>query len=108
MPAVHVSHSLLFCPLTSSPADRVLVFYPMLASLTIFCNILQSPLNSQAKDDAELLQLVPGLIRSMCSRRLSLNEIMHVEPIEEFVVELARLANCAMIRAHPGMGVLES
>lgn len=79
----------------------------MLASLTIFCNILQSPLNSQAGDDAELLQLVPGLIRNMCSRRLSLNEMMHVEPIEEFVVELARLASCAMIKANLGMGGTE-
>ncbi|KAI9148267.1 Cytochrome P450 monooxygenase cypX [Paramyrothecium foliicola] len=38
------------------------VSYPMFASLTIFCNILTSPLNSQAEEDLALLRKVPDLL----------------------------------------------
>jgi hypothetical protein len=78
---------------------RIIVYYPVTACLTIFCNILISPLNSSAEDDVKVLQLVPDLVRKLPSRKLSINEMSHIRPIEDFVVELARLAACARQQA---------
>jgi hypothetical protein len=79
---------------------RFFVLYPISASLTIFCNLLLSPLNSQAKEDIQLLQSVPALIKGMHTQLLIPKDGVLLEQIEDFVVELRRLANCAMKKAY--------
>lgn len=77
----------------------MVIFYPMSAVLTIFCNILLNPLSPQAEDDLELLKTAPRLIKNIRIRRLTMNEIMHIKLIEEFVAELIRLGSCAIQKA---------
>jgi hypothetical protein len=85
---------------SSFPSDRIFVFYPVSASLTIFCNILLSPLHPLAQQDAALLRTVPSLVGSLQSQRSTmLREHSHVDPIDAFVKELLRLANRAMCEA---------
>ncbi|KAI1855206.1 hypothetical protein JX265_006652 [Neoarthrinium moseri] len=78
----------------------MVVFYPMSAILTIFCNILLNPLCPRAEGDLELLNSTPELIRGIRFRRLTLNEVMHIKMIEDFVAELIRLGACAIRKAH--------
>ncbi|KAK7961971.1 uncharacterized protein PG986_002796 [Apiospora aurea] len=74
--------------------------YPMSASLTIFCNILTSPLNSQAEQDLELLKRVPRLIRDMCAVPcVSPGDNMRIRQVEQFVEELLRLGRSAVQKA---------
>ncbi|SPO06423.1 related to C6 transcription factor [Cephalotrichum gorgonifer] len=75
------------------------VLYPVYASLTIFCNILLSPLNPQAEGDTRLLLEVPGLIKGMRTHRLDTGDRDRVGQVEEFILELVRLAKCAMANA---------
>ncbi|KAK9242427.1 hypothetical protein V1506DRAFT_495526 [Lipomyces tetrasporus] len=77
----------------------ILVFYPITAVLTIFCNILLNPLDPRADEDLDLLNKVPDLIKGMPIRQLSLNEVMHINHLEDFVTELSRLGKCAIVKA---------
>ncbi|KAI8292754.1 Fusaridione A cluster transcription factor fsdR [Colletotrichum sp. SAR11_240] len=77
----------------------MVVFYPMSAILTIFCNLLLDPLNAKAEEDMELLQSVPKLIEGMRNRRLTAYEVAHVKMIDEFVLELTRLGTSAIAKA---------
>ncbi|KAH0430332.1 C6 transcription factor [Colletotrichum camelliae] len=77
----------------------MVVFYPMSAILTIFCNLLLDPLNAKAEEDMELLQSVPKLIEGMRNRRLTAYEVAHVKMIDEFVLELSRLGTSAIAKA---------
>ncbi|KAK7984719.1 hypothetical protein PG988_002341 [Apiospora saccharicola] len=76
--------------------------YPMSASLTIFCNILTSPLNSRAGDDLELLQRVPRLIRDMYAPTLGPGDGVRIGLVEQFVEELLRLGRSAVHKAAVG------
>lgn len=71
----------------------------MTAILTIFCNILLRPRDTQAQDDLELLKTTPELIKKMRTRRLTLKETVHMRLVEDFVTELIRLGCCAIQRA---------
>lgn len=75
---------------------RLVVFYPMSAVLTLFCNILLNPLAPTAPDDLELLIRAPALIRGLPIRHLTANEVMHIKHIDDFVAELSRLAKRAI------------
>ncbi|GAD97591.1 conserved hypothetical protein [Paecilomyces variotii No. 5] len=77
----------------------IVLFYPMSAFLTIFCHVLLHPLHPQADKDVELLRKAPILVRGILGRQLSVNEIIHVKVITEFVAELGRLAKCAIEKA---------
>ncbi|KAK6821131.1 fungal-specific transcription factor domain-containing protein [Apiospora arundinis] len=76
--------------------------YPMSASLTIFCNILTSPLNSRAEEDLELLQRVPRLMRDMCAPNLGPGDALRIRQVEQFVEELLRLGRSAVHKATVG------
>ncbi|KAK9485650.1 hypothetical protein V1527DRAFT_466489 [Lipomyces starkeyi] len=102
--SVEASRSSLFYLLTAQHvlADEsfwILVFYPITAVLTIFCNILLNPLDPRADEDLDLLNKVPDLIKGMPIRQLSLNEIMHIKFVQDFVTELSRLGKCAIFKA---------
>ncbi|KAK5655073.1 hypothetical protein OQA88_5972 [Cercophora sp. LCS_1] len=80
-------------------ASWTIVFYPMSAVVTIFCNILWDPLNPRAQDDVELLRATPDLIRHIRKRRLTENEMLHLKVAENFLAELARLGQHAIVKA---------
>ncbi|KAL1962343.1 hypothetical protein VTN77DRAFT_9756 [Rasamsonia byssochlamydoides] len=77
----------------------MILFYPMSALLTIFCNILLNPLDPQADEDLELLNRVPELVKGIRIRQLTLNEILHIKLVDDFVAELTRLGKCAVAKA---------
>ncbi|KAK6192898.1 hypothetical protein LQW54_013017, partial [Pestalotiopsis sp. IQ-011] len=74
------------------------VLYPMSASLTIFCNILTSPLNTQAESDLDLLQKVPRLIRDLSTAPLYPVDGFRIRQVEQFVEDLIRLAWSAVTK----------
>jgi hypothetical protein len=72
----------------------------MSAILAIFCNILLHPLSPQAKDDLELLRTAPQSIKEIHIQKPTVNEILHMKSIEDFVAELVRLGSHAIMKAH--------
>lgn len=80
--------------------DRTIVFYPMSAVVTIFCNILWDPLHPRAQADLDLLNAAPDLIRTIRRRRMTENEMLHLRVADDFLAELARLARSAIAKAH--------
>ncbi|KAK4251298.1 hypothetical protein C7999DRAFT_37639 [Corynascus novoguineensis] len=75
------------------------VFYPISAIWTIFCNIIYNPINPNTDVDLDLLNSAPLLIKEMRLRRLARDEMAHMKMVDDFVAELARLANCAVLKA---------
>lgn len=78
-----------------------LLFYPLSAILSIFCNLLQNPKAPQTAKDLELLSEV-----SLCLRRARLdvqppNDTSVGAPIG-FITELNRLALCAFFKVGTG------
>ncbi|PYI14703.1 hypothetical protein BO86DRAFT_302907 [Aspergillus japonicus CBS 114.51] len=77
-----------------------LIFYPMSALLAIFCNILQNPTDPQATKDLGLLKTAKGMMERIFLRQpASVNEIVHIKMVADFVTELYRLASCAIEKA---------
>ncbi|KAL1960695.1 hypothetical protein VTO42DRAFT_6525 [Malbranchea cinnamomea] len=102
--SVQASRSSLFYLQTALHVLRadsfwLVLFYPMSAVLTLFCNIILNPLDTQAPEDLELLSSVPALIRALPVRQLTVNEVMHIKRVDDFVAELGRLAKCAVMKA---------
>ncbi|KAK3387975.1 hypothetical protein B0H63DRAFT_167718 [Podospora didyma] len=81
----------------------MLMFYPMSAALTLFCSILLVPLNPWAEADLDLLGSAAELIKDIRMPRLSQNETMHLNMVNEFVTELTRLGRCAVTKARHGL-----
>ncbi|KPM39867.1 hypothetical protein AK830_g6707 [Neonectria ditissima] len=77
----------------------IIVFYPTSAIMTLFLNIIMDPLDPQAKHDIELLSAAAELVRNMPVRKMTSHEIGHIKLVNDFVAELARLANCAIAKA---------
>lgn len=72
----------------------------MSAVLSIFCSVLQSPYDPQAMKDLELLRSATGLVERIFVRQLSsVNEVIHIKVVADFVSELYRLAKCAIEKA---------
>ncbi|PYH92486.1 Zn(II)2Cys6 transcription factor [Aspergillus ellipticus CBS 707.79] len=77
-----------------------LIFYPMSALLAIFCNILQNPSDPQATKDLGLLKTAMSMMERIFLRQpSSVNEIVHIKMVADFVAELYRLASCAIEKA---------
>lgn len=75
-------------------------FYPLAAFLIVFCNILLEPLHSSASSDLELLFDTRDIITVVGeSFVLSSKEALHIKHIRDFVSELTRLADCAIVNA---------
>jgi len=75
------------------------VFYPISALWTIFCNVIYNPLHPHIDVDLDLLNSAPLLIKEMRLRRLARDEMAHMKMVDDFVAELARLANRAVLKA---------
>lgn len=78
---------------------RTLIFYPMSALLTIFCNILQNPLDPHSREDLGRLNVATVMIERIFSRKLHESELVHFKMVADFIVELKRLAECAIDKA---------
>lgn len=89
----------------------MVLFYPMSALLTIFCNILHNPLDPQAAQDLELINRAPDLIKGMAIPHPNRDELFRINLVDEFIAELSRLGKCAIIKAreenlnHNSLGV---
>lgn len=80
----------------------MIVFYPLWATLTIFCNIIHDPLHDLVASDIEMLGSIPRMIQGMHKRPLNPNEMCHFDMLETFVAELVRLAECAISMSPKG------
>ena len=79
---------------------RHLIFYPVSALLAIFCSILHTPSDPQATKDLGLLRSATGMMERVFLRQLSsVNEVIHIKLVADFVSELYRLARCAVDKA---------
>lgn len=78
---------------------RVILFYPISAITTIFCNILLNPLATQAKEDIDLLSSAIDLVRKLPLRKLTTHEIVHIKMVNDYISELVRLSKCAISKA---------
>lgn len=79
--------------------SRTLIFYPVSALLTIFCSILQNPLDPRSRDDLDRLNMATVMIERIFTRKLPENEVVHFKLVADFVAELKRLAECAIDKA---------
>ncbi|KDN71802.1 putative fungal specific transcription factor domain-containing protein [Colletotrichum sublineola] len=52
-----------------------------------------------SKEDLELFKSVPVLVERMRTRSLAQKEAAHVKIVDDFVAELTRLGNCAIVKA---------
>lgn len=73
--------------------------------MTLFLHILAEPMAPQAQPDLELLSLAAELIRSMPLQRSTPREISHIKLVNDFLAELIRLGNCAILRTRREMGL---
>lgn len=81
-------------------STRHLIFYPVSALLAIFCSILHTPSDPQATKDLGLLRSATGMMERVFLRQLSsVNEVIHIKLVADFVSELYRLARCAVDKA---------
>ncbi|KAF7553418.1 hypothetical protein G7Z17_g3663 [Cylindrodendrum hubeiense] len=76
----------------------IILFHPIAAVMTIFCNLLQNPLDPAANNDLDLLKTAPELIRRMRVQQLP-QDILHIKQVDSFVAELVRLGNFAIRKA---------
>lgn len=75
---------------------RLVLSYPIVASVTLFCSILDNPASPSATCDYELLNDLPRLISCMSTQNVSHEEVIQGEQIMAFVDELAQTAWCAI------------
>ncbi|KAI3326263.1 hypothetical protein HD806DRAFT_441650 [Xylariaceae sp. AK1471] len=76
-----------------------IIFYPISAVVTIFCNILWDPLHPRAQDDLDLLSGCQELFRCKWRRCMTENEMIHLKSANDFLAELSRLAQRAISKA---------
>jgi hypothetical protein len=77
----------------------MLSFYPMMAAVTIFCNLLLDPLSPQAKADVALLDTVPELVRGIRVLQVTAKQAAYFKNVDYFGAELTRLGNRSIIKA---------
>ncbi|KAJ5554745.1 C6 transcription factor [Penicillium sp. DV-2018c] len=76
-----------------------LIFYPMSALLTLFCSILQNPLDPYSREDLDRLKVATVMIERIFSRKLPATEMVRFKLVADFILELKRLAECAIDKA---------
>ncbi|KAH8897325.1 hypothetical protein GQ53DRAFT_713061 [Thozetella sp. PMI_491] len=75
------------------------VFYPTVAAMSLFVNILLHPLSSQSELDVDILGGAASIIQSMPVDALTYEDLKHMQELTEFVLELVRLGRCAVVKA---------
>lgn len=89
---------------TNRFAPRIVQFYPTVAIITLFLNILMNPLDGQAQKDLELLASAADIFRLMPARHYTPQRLDQVQVLQSFVVELARLGRCAVYKKEAELG----
>ncbi|KAL3493062.1 hypothetical protein BJX62DRAFT_249997 [Aspergillus germanicus] len=107
---IHASWSTLSYLQVAIPALKahvfwVVIFYAITGVLTLFHNILKDPLHPGASSHVRKLQDFPSLIRSIPIRTLTLGEVIHMRFLDGFTAELARLGQCAILKAQQDQAV---
>lgn len=64
--------------------------------MSLFFNILRNPHHEYAVHDVELIISAVDIIRSMPMRRVTARETAYLQRMDVFLVELSRLARCAI------------
>ncbi|RMJ16366.1 hypothetical protein CDV36_003965 [Fusarium kuroshium] len=82
----------------------IVQFYPTVAIISLFLNILMNPLDPQAQQDLELLASAADIFRLMPARQYTPQRLDQVQILESFVVELARLGRCAVYKKEAELG----
>ncbi|RSM18145.1 hypothetical protein CDV31_003067 [Fusarium ambrosium] len=82
----------------------IVQFYPTVAIISLFLNILMNPLDPQAQQDLELLASAADIFRLMPARQYTPQRLDQVQILENFVVELARLGRCAVYKKEAELG----
>lgn len=78
-------------------AARSLLFYPMSAVITIFCNLLQNLHADGARHDLHLLALAETTIARLFLRRDSVfDRVSDLQPVTEFISGLREYAQRAI------------
>jgi hypothetical protein len=67
--------------------------------LTLFCHILLKPQDPKAFEDLRIFTEASTAITKIPKTRVSLDEMAHITLIEDFITELGRLAECAIVKA---------
>jgi hypothetical protein len=75
---------------------RVVLFYAITAVLTLFCNIISNPGDLDTTQNMDLLQNVPGLIRNIPIRKLTVGEVVHLQYLDGFTAELTGICVSAI------------
>lgn len=83
---------------------RIVQFYPTVAIITLFLNILMNPLDGQAQKDLELLASAADIFRLIPARQYTPQRLDQVQILESFVIELARLGRCAVYKKEAELG----
>ncbi|KIX03170.1 uncharacterized protein Z518_06721 [Rhinocladiella mackenziei CBS 650.93] len=78
----------------------VIIFYPVSATLTIFCNILLNPVSAAAISDLNLLRDVCKYVRlAESNKNLSGIQLGHLKQMKEFSDELEQLATSVVLQS---------
>lgn len=80
-------------------SKRIIIFYPVCALITLFCNILLKPLHERAEGDVQFINSAAEFMGNIPSNQLGYEEMIHSKMIHHFLCELGRLAECAIDRA---------
>ena len=79
--------------------SRMLNYYCVSASVTMFCNTLFEPLSEHARDDVDLLSALPELVRDIRLQMLTQREVLYLRMLDAFVSELTRIADLTIKKA---------
>ncbi|KAF4212686.1 hypothetical protein CNMCM8980_000779 [Aspergillus fumigatiaffinis] len=90
-------------PVVKGECFRIILFYAITAVLTLFCNIISNPHDAEANHNVDLLQMVPGLIRRIPIRKLTLGEVIHLQYLDGFTAELAAICVRAVSKSQQGL-----
>lgn len=86
--------------LASNPfSQRHLVFYPILALMVLFFNILRDPLHEHAANGLEIISLTRDVIKSMPESKSRPQDARNLGRLDKLIAELGRLAQCAVAKA---------
>jgi hypothetical protein len=80
--------------------QRVVIVFPLSASISLFCNILLNPHSSEAAGDLALMSRAPASIFQLSTKQPSRKELTQYYALVRFTTELSRLANQAIGLAH--------
>ncbi|EXJ68823.1 uncharacterized protein A1O5_07754 [Cladophialophora psammophila CBS 110553] len=78
----------------------IVIFYPISAVLTLFCNILLNPASRSASTDAQSLREVLEFVETFLHRAQVFDRhLQHMKRLNEFIAELVEMAGSAIEQA---------